>query len=134
MAVCRHERIGVDVERLGRAPLAVAERYFSATEAAQLRELPADAQPRRFLRLWTLKEAYLKAIGTGLAGGLARMSFLFETGESLRFEHVDDADAARWQFHQFELGAEHVLALAVLPRGGDARLAVTVREFRAAGH
>nr|AFB69891.1 PPTase3 [uncultured bacterium] len=29
MAVCRHPRVGVDVEKVGRAPLAVAERYFS---------------------------------------------------------------------------------------------------------
>jgi 4'-phosphopantetheinyl transferase len=133
MAVCQHPLVGVDVEKIDRAPLAVAERFFSAAEAAELRALPIDAQPRRFMRLWTLKEAYLKAIGTGLAGGLGRMSFIFETAESFRFERADDADAARWQFHQLEIGAEHLLALAVLPRGGDAPLEVTVREFRAAG-
>jgi 4'-phosphopantetheinyl transferase len=133
MAVCKHPRVGVDVEKIDRASLAVADRYFSAAEAAELRALPSDAQPRRFMRLWTLKEAYLKAIGTGLAGGLGRMSFLFETAESFHFERADDADAARWQFHQLEFGAEHVLALAVLPRGGDAPLEVTVREFRVAG-
>jgi 4'-phosphopantetheinyl transferase len=133
MAVCRHAVVGVDVEKFGRAPLAVAGRYFSPAEAAQLRALPSDAQPGRFFQLWTLKEAYLKAIGTGLAGGLGRMSFMFESAESFYFERADDADAARWQFHQFEFGAEHVLALAVLPRGVDAPLAVTLREFRAAG-
>ena len=133
MAVCRHARVGVDVEKIDRAPLAVAERFFSAAETAELRALPGDAQPRRFMRLWTLKEAYLKAIGTGLAGGLDRMSFIFETAESFRFERADDADAARWQFHQLEIGAEHVLALAVLRRVGEAPLEVTVREFRAAG-
>ena len=133
MAVCQHPRVGVDVEKFGRVPLAVAERYFSAAEAAQLRALTSEAQPRRFLQLWTLKEAYLKAIGTGLAGGLGRMSFMFESAESFRFERADDADAARWQFHQFEIGAEHVLALAVLARGVDAPLEVRLREFRAAG-
>ena len=85
MAVCRHARVGVDVEKLGRAPLAVVERYFSAAETAQLRALPAETQPRRFVQLWTLKEAYLKAIGTGLSGGLARMSFLFDAAEDFRF-------------------------------------------------
>jgi len=132
MAVCRNAAVGVDVERLGRAPLAVAERYFSTVEAAQLRALPSESQPRHFLRLWTLKEAYLKAVGAGLSGGLGRMSFVFDTPESFHFERADDADATRWQFHQLEIGAEHVLALAVLPRGSDDRLAVTVREFRAA--
>jgi 4'-phosphopantetheinyl transferase len=130
MAVCRHACVGVDVEKLGRAPLAVADRYFSAAETAQLRALPVDAQPRRFVQLWTLKEAYLKAIGTGLAGGLGRMSFVFGPAEDFRFERADDADAARWQFSRFEIGVQHLLALAVLPRGG-ARLSVTLREFRA---
>jgi 4'-phosphopantetheinyl transferase len=132
MAVCRHASVGVDVEKIGRAPLAVVERYFSSVEAAQLRALPIDAQSRRFVQLWTLKEAYLKAVGTGLAGGLGRMSFVFDTAGHFAFERADDADAARWQFRQFEIGAEHVLALAVLPRGGDAQLEVKLREFRSA--
>ncbi len=85
LAVCRHARVGVDVEKMGRAPLAVAERYFSAAETAQLRVLPADEQARHFVRLWTLKEAYLKATGTGLAGGLSRMSFVFDSDAEFRF-------------------------------------------------
>jgi 4'-phosphopantetheinyl transferase len=133
MAVCRHARVGVDVERLGRAPLEVVERYFSAAEAADLRALPPDTQPRRFLQLWTLKEAYLKAVGVGLPGGLDHMSFHFDAAENIRFEREDDADAARWQFSQFEPGVHHVLALAVLPQESNARLRVTLREFRAPG-
>jgi 4'-phosphopantetheinyl transferase len=130
MAVCRHARVGVDVEKAGRAPLAVAERYFSAAEVAQLHALPAEAQPRRFVKLWTLKEAYLKAMGTGLAGGLGRMSFMFGAAEDFRFERADDADAERWQFRQYEIGEQHTLGLAVLPRVGNAQLEVTLREFR----
>jgi 4'-phosphopantetheinyl transferase len=131
--VCRHARVGIDIERAGRARLAVAERYFSAAEAAQLRELPPEAQPRRFVQLWTLKEAYLKATGTGLAGGLGRMSFVFDHDEDFHFERADDADAARWQFRQYEIGAAHVLGLAVLPGAGFARLEVALREFRVSG-
>lgn len=127
MAVCRQARVGIDIEKLGRARLSLAERYFSAAEAAQLRELPSEAQPLRFVRLWTLKEAYLKATGTGLAGGLARMSFVFDEAGDFRFERADDVDAARWQFRQYEIGAEHVLGLAVLPGAGIDRLEVTMR-------
>jgi 4'-phosphopantetheinyl transferase len=133
IAVCRHERIGVDVERLGRAPMAVVERYFSAAEAAQLRALPPQVQPRRFVELWTLKEAYLKAVGKGLAGGLGRMSFHFAAGGRFRFERDDDPDAARWQFRQFDASADHVLALAMLPGVESGPLALTVREFQAPG-
>jgi len=127
MAVGRHARLGVDIEKRGRARLSLAGRYFSAVEAQQLRELPPDAQPLRFVKLWTLKEAYLKALGTGLAGGLGRMSFVFDGNGDFRFERADDADAARWRFSQYEIGAEHVLALAVLPGAGFAPPEVTLR-------
>jgi 4'-phosphopantetheinyl transferase len=130
MAVSRHALVGVDVEKPGRAPLAVVERYFSAAEARQLRALPPDAQPRRFVQIWTLKEAYLKAVGTGLAGGLGRMSFLFDAAEQIRFERDDDRDAPRWQFRQFEPSPEHLLGLAVLPGAGSGELTVRQREFR----
>ena len=59
--------VGVDVEtRPPRDIEAVAQRYFTAAEA---RWLAADP-PARFPMLWVLKEAYLKALGVGLAGGL----------------------------------------------------------------
>ncbi|ARN82608.1 4'-phosphopantetheinyl transferase family protein [Methylocystis bryophila] len=56
--------VGVDIEPLepGTEPVWSA---LHAREAALLRALPASAQGEGFLRLWTAKEAYLKALGTG---------------------------------------------------------------------
>jgi 4'-phosphopantetheinyl transferase len=130
MAVCRHPRVGIDAEKLKVPPLAVVERFFSPAEAAQLRALPPESQPRRFMQLWTLKEAYLKAVGTGLAGGLGRMSFIFDATEEFHFERACDPDAARWQFSQYALGT-HLLGLALLPDVAAPRLTLTWREFRA---
>src|SRR5690349_629399 len=68
VAVGRVARLGVDIEALDkRVSLPVARRYFSAREVSALDALAPEARPRRFLRLWTLKEAYLKAVGEGLA-------------------------------------------------------------------
>jgi 4'-phosphopantetheinyl transferase len=59
--------VGIDVEVAAPRDIqAVAERYFTAAENRWL----AGADPQRFRMLWVLKEAYLKALGTGLAGGL----------------------------------------------------------------
>ncbi|MEV7732264.1 4'-phosphopantetheinyl transferase superfamily protein [Streptomyces sp. NPDC088921] len=73
VAVTRHREIGVDVDRL-RPDLPVepfAERFFPASDA---RFVAAAAGPteraERFLRLWTRKEAVVKAAGARLAQGL----------------------------------------------------------------
>jgi phosphopantetheinyl transferase len=66
-ALAPRGRIGVDVE-LPRRPRdvgSIAARYFSPHESRWV-----GTEPRRFFMLWVLKEAYLKALGVGLAGGL----------------------------------------------------------------
>lgn len=114
MAVSAGTRPGVDIESAGKpAPLAAARRYFSVREVAALDALPDAEQSRRFLRLWTLKEAYLKAIGTGIAGGLGSMTFHLDGG--FAFERAADPEAARWQFRQYLVGPDHLVALACPP-------------------
>jgi 4'-phosphopantetheinyl transferase len=126
MAVGRMPEIGVDVERIDPAVrLAVARRYFSPPEVAALDALPPEARSRRFQRLWTLKEAYLKALGTGISGGLGSMTFHLD-GE-LRFERPGDAGAPDWRFREFEIGGEFLAALACRLPGSP--LSVTLRDY-----
>jgi len=128
MAVCAGMKPGVDIERLGKkVPLAAARRYFSAEEVAALESLPAEEQPGRFLRLWTLKEAYLKAIGAGIAAGLGTLSFHFDGRGGYRFERAADPDAPRWRFQQYVLAPDHLVALACPP--GPRALRVEWHEF-----
>ncbi len=66
------EELGVDLEMrrpLGR-PEQLARRVCAATELETWRNLPEALQNPVLLRLWTCKEAILKAVGTGLSGGL----------------------------------------------------------------
>ena len=63
--------LGIDIEFPGRTRdvAGIAERYFSAAEADWLATQPADG----FYWLWVLKEAWLKATGAGIAGGLDKL-------------------------------------------------------------
>ena len=64
-AVSDHE-IGCDVEQVRAARLGVARRYFCPEEYQSLLACrDAAAQDRLFIRLWTLKESFLKAVGLG---------------------------------------------------------------------
>lgn len=58
--------IGIDVERVRKANLRIAERFFSSSEVHDLMELDESERIQYFITLWTIKESYLKAIGRGL--------------------------------------------------------------------
>jgi 4'-phosphopantetheinyl transferase len=67
VAIALDREVGVDLE--GDRPieaLRLAKRFFSPQEYTALANLPPDRQPTVFFKLWTCKEAYLKATGTGL--------------------------------------------------------------------
>ena len=75
--VTQHHPVGVDVERIDRKTDvgAIADRFFSESEVNALLTLPEHAQTQRFFDYWTLKEAYIKARGLGLALPLGDFSF-----------------------------------------------------------
>ncbi|NNC54456.1 MAG: 4'-phosphopantetheinyl transferase superfamily protein [Pseudomonadales bacterium] len=69
--------VGIDVEHTARNNdvLALADRYFFGRELAELQSFPEAEQPERFFDYWTLKEAYMKARGEGIALGLENFGF-----------------------------------------------------------
>lgn len=58
--------IGIDVERIRKVNLRIAERFFSSSEIADLMASEEGNRMQYFITLWTIKESYLKAIGRGL--------------------------------------------------------------------
>lgn len=69
IAITRGRRVGADVEPLDRGTgnmHSIAERFFSPAEQDAILRRPAEDQPREFLRTWTRKEAFIKALGEGL--------------------------------------------------------------------
>ncbi len=90
--------MGVDLEPLREVPdlAGVAACAFRPGELSAFRAAGGDS--RAFLRLWTRKEALLKALGIGLAG-------LDLPGPLPGEEQVEVVD--------LDVGLEHVAALAV---------------------
>ena len=68
------ERIGVDLEHLITAGPGFDALTFSPAELATLATLPTSLRPTYRTHLWTLKEALLKATGTGLRTSLPDVS------------------------------------------------------------
>jgi 4'-phosphopantetheinyl transferase len=121
VAVGRHVTPGIDLECLrprARA-LEIAERYFSAEEAAALAALPEAERSAAFLELWTAKEAVVKALGRGLAFGLDRLS-IASAANRLRLQRLEGDDAGAWQLQRLELDRHLIGTLAW--RGGKRRI------------
>lgn len=120
-AVSRDGWPGVDVEPV-RAEVAadLVQTCLSPRERAAYLDLPAARRPYRFARLWTLKEAYLKACGIGLDRAPDHLSFeLLGADERPRLVEGDPAGgpADRWWFEWLPVGPAHAGALC-LPIAG----------------
>lgn len=72
IALTLKSNIGIDLEAVSRpADLnSLAERIFSIFDQETFQKVPEGQRPAVFFRAWTAKEAYLKALGLGLPGGL----------------------------------------------------------------
>jgi 4'-phosphopantetheinyl transferase len=121
-AVTIGREVGVDVEHIGRRLTHdVAGRFFAPREVSDLTKLPGEEQQRLFYDYWTLKEAYIKARGFGLALPLADFAFILSPSCAPRitFEPSLDDDPATWQFAQDWPTPHHRLAVAVRRDGND---------------
>lgn len=94
--------VGVDIEWANR-DLDVddlAARFFTATENEALRRFPADQKRQAFLRCWTLKEAFVKAVGKGLSLGLDA----FDVSPGLKnLEVIPDVPIERFEVNGWSL-------------------------------
>lgn len=82
----RGRAIGVDIElrREMRDEAALVHRYFSPVEIAAYEALPAERRQEGFFNAWTRKEAYVKAVGRGLALSLSSFDVSLDNGPGAR--------------------------------------------------
>lgn len=113
-------RIGVDAEPADRrlALDAVRSRILTPAESADLDRMPAGRRTAHLLRLWTLKEAYAKAMGQGLRMDFTAFGF-GPRGESLRRANGAAAPCGGdWAFATHRVLGRYLLSVARQDTGG----------------
>ncbi|MET7406943.1 4'-phosphopantetheinyl transferase family protein [Streptomyces sp. NB004] len=120
VAVSRTGRIGVDAEPAGRAMSfdLLHSHVCSPAERAELELLPAGRRSAALLRLWTLKEAYTKAIGQGLRLGFTEFGFGAD-GEGLLAPDGRPASRGEWAFSTRRVLGRYLLSVASHDAGLD---------------
>lgn len=111
IAVTVSKSIGVDIERIrpGIDHLGIARLYFSADENSDLQKMDESRGLAAFYKMWTIKEACAKALGTGISQYLDKPSMPLEQG-------TPDDSARRPVIH--ELRPEKGFAGAIAVMGG----------------
>lgn len=118
LAVTRDRDIGVDLEEVHLLDddESIAERFFSPRENAALRTVPQPKRLEAFFSCWTLKEAYVKAIGDGLGGPTNSFDGFCAAAHLLGVEG-DSQETSRWSLVKLAPEPGYVGALAVEGQG-----------------
>jgi 4'-phosphopantetheinyl transferase len=116
--------VGVDIEqiRTDRAAGEIAGHFFPTRETAALKKLDEAERTEAFFRSWTVKEAYLKATGEGLAGSIRLQELLvqFDEGrvELLRTSESGFQEVEGWEVTSFRPMPGYMAAVAIAGQGG----------------
>lgn len=104
--------VGVDIELIKPSQdwQKISTRFFSPREAEELTKLDPSQKIAGFFACWTRKEAYIKAIGDGLAIPLSKFCV---GADPLRTEGAIDEDGCpqRWYFKDLKLGKQYAGAV-----------------------
>jgi 4'-phosphopantetheinyl transferase len=114
IAVSAEQPVGVDVEWLQRTVdfEGLATRFFSNAETLDLLSLARHDRRAGFYNGWTRKEAYIKAIGDGLACPLDSFTVALRPGDHAEMRWIAGDDAARWTVQRFYPAPGYVGAVA----------------------
>jgi 4'-phosphopantetheinyl transferase len=112
--------LGVDCENIDREVhfSSITHGNFSSQECAAIEARPRPEQAGAFYEFWTLKEAFIKAVGRGLSIPLSSLSFSISAGGQIAVEFTrslatHEGDGRDWYFHQPRISATYKAAVAL---------------------
>jgi len=116
-AITKRRRVGIDVEKI-RPDVDVMElaaSQFAKEEINELRMLSSGERKDAFYLCWTRKEAYIKAIGTGLSLALNRFAVTIRSSQSIKLSWSDGDPAVSrdWAMYDLCLHSEYAAAVVV---------------------
>lgn len=103
-AFVNDQEIGIDVEHLNREfeGEEIARRFFTPNEVRGILSAPPPERATAFFRCWTRKEAYIKALGSGLSQPL---------------DQFDVNCVPDWSLIDIEVGDDYAAAVALEGEG-----------------
>jgi phosphopantetheinyl transferase len=110
--------VGVDLEILHEGVEVIAD-VLHESERAEIAALANADKRRQFLRIWTVKEALLKALGTGLNIDPASLAFTWRNREVDDIRRDGESVRARTSLLEKEIDGVLIVAACVVLRAHD---------------
>lgn len=93
--------VGIDIEKVEPIDLTIAKNYFAQAEYQYImKDNNEQAQLNRFFEVWTLKECYIKMLGTGIYKALDSFSITPEGHTYKMIELVNNQEQRLSSFHK----------------------------------
>jgi len=110
IAVSSDAMIGVDIEFSDKKTgwEKIAPRYFHAEEINHLFAQPKDQQKQTFFQIWTRKEAFIKAIGTGFATSLNSFSVI---DKKINYQTNPSINNEEWYRQDVEIDSPYIASV-----------------------
>lgn len=111
------QEAGIDIERI--RPIEnqqqIIQRYFAPAEQLFFATVPPQSKDEAFFRLWTRKEAYVKALGLGMSLPFDRFSVVSPGAQPflVMCQQSHHSDNRHWAVQDVEVKSGFTCALAV---------------------
>ena len=127
LAVGHHAELGIDVEFMRRniELLDIAKRFFSANELGYIMQQPSTQLRELFFSCWTRKEAFIKAVGSGLSFPLESFAVDLSLDENISLLKTEWDEDERFEWTLLDIPVDVNYKAAVAIKSKD----VTVKRF-----
>jgi 4'-phosphopantetheinyl transferase len=116
IAISKHLQLGIDIEYIDENIKAkeIAKNFFSNEEIKQLYALKDENLADGFFAIWSKKEAFIKAIGTGLTFPLESFDVSLAISEKKALTRLNNsfAEAKEWNLFSIETFKNFKAAIA----------------------
>lgn len=115
LAVAAAGEIGIDIEKIRpvKSLDGIVAKHFSPLERAAFQALPQEERLQAFFRVWTRKEAVVKAIGTGLALSLTSFDVSLAASPAAALLGMRSEEHAGWPWSLLPLQTPHGFCAAL---------------------
>ncbi|GAY78729.1 4'-phosphopantetheinyl transferase family protein [Sporolactobacillus inulinus] len=115
VCVVDNEPVGIDIEKIQDIELDVAQQFFTQKECEFLKLSKNSLErKKRFFKIWTMKECFLKAVGEGLSRDLSSFSIELNQNRYPKISTTSEGENLNciWKFKQYEIDNDYILSVA----------------------